>query len=303
MRRLLALSSLIVAAVLAQPPAAPSQAPAAAAQPGPAMAPRVTSPLVVPTLPSDEMMADLQDEELVKTLMARSFSIEDAYRSPELQQQLAAETQLLMRAAERRVARANARLAVATAQVESGNLAADSLRNLALEAQIRLDAYQLALTQSRLIEDILEGARASQSRLRGMRPRAGAVERFAGNGVFTLGDLRVIQVAFQRKFYRMLPISAFGATALHRTLGLDHTGKVDVAINPDQQEGVWLRDFLQHRGIPYYAFRTAILGMATAPHIHIGTGSNRIRSSARPVVSGRRTTAVPHAEMSRSGGS
>jgi hypothetical protein len=242
--------------------------------------PSVQSPLATPTLDIDEQVADLRDEEIVKRGMARTFSIEDAYRDPDLQKQLSQEVQELMRAAERRVSRANARMAIAAAQVEAGKLAPESLRRLSEDAQLRLDMYQLALSQSRLIEDVLEGARSDRLRPGWGRPaRRGAVERYAGAGVFQMKDFRLIQSAYERKFFRPLPVSAFGDTALHRTLGLNHSGRVDVALNPDQREGVWLREFLQQRRIPYYAFRTAIVGSATAPHIHIGPGSSRFAPS------------------------
>ena len=65
-------------------------------------------------------------------------------------------------------------------------------------------------------------------------------------------------------------------TAVHTALGMDHTGRVDVAVNPDSPEGIWLREYLDARAIPYYAFRVAMAGKATAPHIHIGPGSTRL---------------------------
>ena len=74
-----------------------------------------------------------------------------------------------------------------------------------------------------------------------------------------------------------MPISARGETALHRSLGFDHRGRIDVALNPDQREGVWLRTWLQRSKIPYYAFRAAVRGKATAPHIHLGPPSTRLR--------------------------
>jgi hypothetical protein len=64
---------------------------------------------------------------------------------------------------------------------------------------------------------------------------------------------------------------------VHRALGFDHTGRIDVALMPDSTEGVWLRRYLESKSIPYYAFRAAIAGKATAAHIHIGPGSTRLR--------------------------
>ncbi len=61
---------------------------------------------------------------------------------------------------------------------------------------------------------------------------------------------------------------------MHRALGFDHRGRVDVAVVPSAPEGIWLRQYLQSRKIPYYAFSRAIPGKATAAHIHIGHGKH-----------------------------
>jgi hypothetical protein len=50
-------------------------------------------------------------------------------------------------------------------------------------------------------------------------------------------------------------------------------------LNPDQPEGVWLRTYLSSNEIPYFAFRSAVSGKATGPHIHIGPGSTRLRAA------------------------
>ena len=41
----------------------------------------------------------------------------------------------------------------------------------------------------------------------------------------------------------------------------------------------WLLAYLQKHDIPYYAFRTALPGRATGPHIHLGPGSTRLRAA------------------------
>ena len=68
-------------------------------------------------------------------------------------------------------------------------------------------------------------------------------------------------------------------TDLHRALGFDHSGRVDVAVNPSDPEGIWIRRYLKSRKIPYYAFTHAMRGKATAAHIHIGPGSTRLHSA------------------------
>jgi len=72
-------------------------------------------------------------------------------------------------------------------------------------------------------------------------------------------------------------VSARGETAVHRALGFDHRGRLDVAVSPDSSEGKWLREYLAANSIPFFAFRAAVAGKATAPHIHVGPESTRIR--------------------------
>lgn len=101
-------------------------------------------------------------------------------------------------------------------------------------------------------------------------------ERFDGSGRFTTWEFRQIELDFLREFARPLPVSAVGATAVHRALGFDHRNRVDVALHPDQPEGAWLLQYLARRQIPYFAFRRAVPGKATAAHIHIGPMSPRL---------------------------
>jgi len=101
-------------------------------------------------------------------------------------------------------------------------------------------------------------------------------ERYDGDGVFNPRTLAKVESAFESRFGKPLPISAKGETAVHRALGFDHAGRVDVAIHPDQPEGVWLREYLSENHIPYFAFRQAVPGKATGAHIHIGPQSTRL---------------------------
>lgn len=99
------------------------------------------------------------------------------------------------------------------------------------------------------------------------------VERFDGNGQFGPGVLAQVQSAFQKRFGTFLPISANGETSVHRALGFDHRGRVDVPVSPDQPEGVWLRRYLTDNRIPFFAFRSAVARQATGAHIHMGPPS------------------------------
>ena len=101
----------------------------------------------------------------------------------------------------------------------------------------------------------------------------------AGANLLEAKDIKDITLAFEKEFDKPLPISAKGSTAVHRAMGFDHTGRIDVAVTPDSAEGVWLRKYLESKDIPYYAFRSAIPGKATGSHIHIGPGSTRIHAT------------------------
>jgi hypothetical protein len=144
----------------------------------------------------------------------------------------------------------------------------------------------LAETRARLMQQMAESLRiqkmiASYETQAESHPDwAGKVyTKYDGNGVFRRGDLSKIEFAFSTKFAKPLPISADGETALHRSLGFDHRGRVDVAVSPDQPEGLWLMKYLQTNKIPYFAFRMAVPGMATGAHIHIGTSSTKLVSA------------------------
>jgi hypothetical protein len=144
--------------------------------------------------------------------------------------------------------------------------------------QKRLDVLTVVIFRSGVLKDIVRTARAE--RLWTKRRNGRSVEKFQGNGTFSSVDFKVVSRAFLMKFGRAIPVSAAGSTSTHRAMGFDHRGRVDVAIAPDSQEGVWLRSYLETLGIPYYAFRTAMSGSATAPHIHIGPGSQRVGTEA-----------------------
>jgi hypothetical protein len=124
----------------------------------------------------------------------------------------------------------------------------------ATDADFERAQTELSLAQSRarLLQQMAESLRiekgiASLETQAESHPEwSGSVfTKYDGNGVFNPGDLQKISGAFLGKFARPLPISAEGETALHRSLGFDHRGRVDVAVNPDQPQGVWLKRYLE----------------------------------------------------------
>ena len=105
--------------------------------------------------------------------------------------------------------------------------------------------------------------------------RTAAFTRYTGAGGWNLGDSWKVQRFFYDTFQKQLPIAVFGQGAIHDRWRLDHHNAMDIQLHPDGVEGRALLEFLQKNGIPYLAFRSAIPGTATGPHIHIGRPSHR----------------------------
>ena len=106
--------------------------------------------------------------------------------------------------------------------------------------------------------------------------RTASFTRYTGAGAaWNLGEAWKIQRFFSDTFNKQLPIAVFGQGAIHERWRLDHHNAMDIQLHPDGVEGRALLDFLQKNGIPYSAFRSAIPGTATGPHIHIGSPSHR----------------------------
>jgi len=103
-----------------------------------------------------------------------------------------------------------------------------------------------------------------------------ALIRFNGTANWSLKDASKVEQFFASQFGRVLPISAFGQTAVHDHLGFDHHNAMDVAVHPDSPEGQALMAYLRAQGIPFIAFRYAVAGSATGAHIHIGRPSHRV---------------------------
>jgi|ERR1044072_907351 hypothetical protein len=99
--------------------------------------------------------------------------------------------------------------------------------------------------------------------------------RYAGAGGWVRSQAPKIESFFQQTFKRPLPIAVFGQGAIHERWRLDHRNAMDISINPNSAEGQALMDYLQRSGVPFSAFRGAIPGVATGPHIHIGRPSHR----------------------------
>ena len=190
----------------------------------------------------------------------------------------------MIAAAQRRLDRQQTRLDEARKMVEAGVAAQSYLSAFEAELTSRQTSLDLAHLRAHLMAD--RAAMSQQqpapqveepSPLDDSELLFQGMEHYDGDGGFEESrDLQALQFAFASKFAHPLPISAEGETEVHRALGFDHRGRVDVALNPSDPEGIWLRQYLKLRKIPYYAFSRAIPGKATAAHIHIGPGSTRL---------------------------
>lgn len=167
---------------------------------------------------------------------------------------------------------------VARVELENAEALLAGLRaNLETFKKNIADSEQM-IAELRKAEDLAKAkpllASASSSSTRSfLKP---TILRSGGQGSWSLNGLTAVQSFFLSNFGRLLPVSALGQSATHDRLGYNHRNAVDVALHPDSVQGRALIDYLQSQGIPYLAFRAAVPGVATGPHIHIGSPSNRI---------------------------
>ena len=223
---------------------------------------------------AEEHLADAQDQVVLAITL---------YGQIRLQDMTPAQASEMVAAAASRVERQRKIVQDRRNLVDSGILAKSEFDSYEQELESRERVLELARNRSKLLDDLKEMAAAEQ---RMEHSPYGAnlssvMIRYDGNGSFNLNELTAISNEFERKFHRALPVSALGQTMVHRAMGLDHRNRVDVSINPESGEGIWLRSLLERLRIPYLAFRSAFTGAATAPHIHIGLGSTRLALASR----------------------
>jgi len=175
----------------------------------------------------------------------------------------------MVAAARRRVDRQQEKVSHINKLIAEGLASPGDREDLEKELSSREDALEGATVRAALLGQIAGMAYVEQE-------KGPVEEKSPGDHLIEPKELKALTLAFEKKFSEPFPVSARGQTAVHSALGMDHAGRVDVAVNPDSQEGIWLREYLDEHTIPYYAFRAAIAGKATAPHIHIGPGSTRL---------------------------
>lgn len=219
-----------------------------------------------------DAVADAEDQDVLNRLLYGNVGVENLSES---------QAKEVVSAAERRVQRVVRRFQDQSALVAQGVLPKNHSEDLERELADRRLTLQLAENRARIFEELLSMARAEEQSILPAEADAAdfvPVQAYVGSGVFKETHLAYLADSFERQFKKALPISAKGQTALHTSLGFDHAGRVDVAVNPDDSEGIWLRETLEKLRVPYIALRAAIAGKSTGPHIHIGLPSNRLRS-------------------------
>ena len=217
---------------------------------------------------AEDELADLEDAAFLrKTLVIQDLSEEQSDE--------------MVAAATRRFERRRKAFEEAHRMVEAKIAPELSLGTFLVDLDLARKECDLAESRARLTREMADMARAEEayeaklSELTAGQPSL--ADHFEGDGVFTTGTFTQVETAFESKFGKPLPVSAMGETEVHRALGFDHRGRVDVAIHPDTPEGVWLRQYLTENRIPYFAFRQAVPGKATGAHIHLGPMSTRLK--------------------------
>lgn len=236
---------------------------------------------------AEEELQDAFDMSLLRqTLYSKDITVE--------------QSEQMIGVAERMVFRRNKALLEAQNLVSSGVLSRAEAESTAADLDRAQKELDWAIERAKLVAKTAEIARLQLSiasleiEVEQHPDWIGTVaEKYSGNGIFTMLDLQKLEIAFLTKFAKQLPISANGETAVHKSLGFDHRGRVDVALNPDQLEGKWLRQYLMIKKIPYFAFRAAVAHKATGAHIHIGPQSSRLSAGLIPPAARAGSDATP----------
>lgn len=139
---------------------------------------------------------------------------------------------------------------------------------------------RMASADSQIADTLLEAEAETKLAKAKSIPKGGMVKttafiRYNGGASWALSDAWKVQRFFLDAFRKPLPIAVFGQGPIHDRWRLDHHNAMDISVHPDGAEGQALLSFLRANGIPFLAFREAIPGTATGPHIHVGRPSHR----------------------------
>jgi hypothetical protein len=209
---------------------------------------------------AERELQDARDEELLhRTLYANEVGLADV--------------PAMLRAATGLRERASQTLAEQQKLVAEGVAPAGTMEKPKQELAYSERQVELAQSRAKVVEELAEMA-TREAELADQREQARAAW-FEGKGTLTEQEFVYVEEKFLEEEGRPLPVSARGASAVHRSLGFDHRNRYDVALNPDQPEGRWLTGLLDRLRIPYIVFRAAVAGKSTGAHIHVGLPSPR----------------------------
>jgi len=164
---------------------------------------------------------------------------------------------------------------IARTQVEESERAVGAAKDKLAETQRQMDAADTQVAELLLEAKAAEALAKSVRLAKGAMLRTTAMIRFQGGASWNLSDAWKVQKFYSDSFKKPLPVAVFGQGSIHDRWRLDHRNAMDISLHPDGIEGQALMSFLQKNGIPFLAFREAIPGTATGPHIHIGRPSHR----------------------------
>ena len=160
-------------------------------------------------------------------------------------------------------------------QVEENERAVKAVQEKVSETRKQMGSADSQIAYM-LVEADADAAFAKNMRLaKGNLFKTASFTRYNGTSGWQLSDAWKIQQFFSNTFHKSLPIAVFGQGTIHDRWRLDHRNAMDIQLHPDGVEGQALLNFLEKNGIPFSAFRSAIPGTATGPHIHIGRPSHR----------------------------
>ncbi len=216
---------------------------------------------------AEERVADAQDDVTLSETLYGATKLEDMTQN---------QVDDMVAAASRRVDRAAARVDERHKLMDLGIISQSEMQSVKNELYSRQLVLDMTRNRVNLRNQLLQMAE-EENRLQAQAASArNLMIRYDGSVPFRLADLPSIEKAFKARFNQDLPVSAIGQTRVHQQMGLDHRNKVDVALQPDEPEGLWLRRYLERAHLSYLAFSSAMAGAATGAHIHIGGGSSRL---------------------------
>ena len=223
-----------------------------ALQPPPVVAPR-------------DILADESDRETIRRYLAQS-TISDY------------EHGVLVRAAGRRYMRRKLQLAEGERWAAAGKIKGEALEDLRKEVESARKVVDVSegLGQKQQLAESAQAEFEMEVRLANVPGMKSFGEKYSGHSAFTERDLDVLAAEFERVYHHELPVSARGQGPVHRSMGFDHTGRFDLALNPNAAEGTWVRSYLVAKGVPFLTFQGAVRGQATGAHIHVGLPSTRV---------------------------